>query len=89
VSDATARGSILNTFAADLGRLAFQYLDAPVLVVGAPNWITPAAEMETEFFPQAEDLLDAIHEELIPLAGYQPRAAGRRERLLLTSRRGS
>jgi 2-oxoisovalerate dehydrogenase E1 component len=89
VSDATARGSILNTFAADLGRLAFQYLDAPVLVVGAPNWITPAAEMETEFFPQAGDLLDAIHEELIPLAGYQPRAAGRRERLLLTSRRGS
>jgi 2-oxoisovalerate dehydrogenase E1 component len=89
VSDGTARGSVLNTFAADLGRLAFQYLDAPVVILGAPNWITPAAEMETEFFPQVDDLLDVVHEEFVPLAGYQPRESGRRERLLTTSRRGS
>jgi 2-oxoisovalerate dehydrogenase E1 component len=58
-------------------------------VLGAPNWITPPAEMEEAFFPQAEDALDVIHEELIPLAGYEPKLAARRERLLHASRRGS
>jgi 2-oxoisovalerate dehydrogenase E1 component len=89
VSDATARGSILNSFAADVGRLAFNALDAPPVVIGAPNWITPPAEMEEAFFPQADDLLDVIHEELIPISGYEPRAPGRRERLARGSRRGS
>jgi 2-oxoisovalerate dehydrogenase E1 component len=89
VSDATARGSILNTFAADLSRLAFDSLDAPVIVLGAPNWITPPAEMEDAFFPQVDDLLDVVHEELVPLRGYEPRTAGRRERVLAASRRGA
>jgi hypothetical protein len=31
--------------------LAFDDLDAPPVVVGARNWITPAAELEDAFFP--------------------------------------
>ena len=72
-SDACERGSVLNTLAANIGQLAFDYLDAPVTIVGARNWITPAAELEDVFFPDADWLLDAIHDQIVPLPGYQPR----------------
>ena len=69
-SDACDRGSFLHTVASNLTRLCFEDLDAPPVVVGARNWITPGAEMEQSFFPQKEWILDAIHEELLPLAGH-------------------
>ena len=52
--------------------MAFDSLDAPVAVVGARNWITPPAEMEEDFFPQASWILDAIHERVLPLPGHSP-----------------
>jgi 2-oxoisovalerate dehydrogenase E1 component len=72
VSDACERGSFLHTLASNIQQLAFDYLDAPVTVVGAKNWITPAAEMEGLFFPGSAWLLDAIHTHVLPLKGYQP-----------------
>jgi 2-oxoisovalerate dehydrogenase E1 component len=70
-SDACERGSALQTFAAKITQFAFDELDAPPVVVGARNWITPADEVEDAFFPQPSDMLDAIHEQIIPLKGYQ------------------
>lgn len=70
-SDATERGSFLHTLASQIGRLAFDSLDAPPVVVGARNWITPPAEMEEAFFPQKEWILDAIHESILPLPGHE------------------
>ena len=71
-SDATARGSFLNDLARNITELAFDYLDAPPVVVGSRNWITPAYELEYAFFPQEEDFMDAIHEKIVPLKGYIP-----------------
>lgn len=71
-SDACERGSALQTFAAKITQLAFDELDGPPVVVGARNWITPADEIEDCFFPQPSDILDAVHEHIVPLAGYQP-----------------
>jgi 2-oxoisovalerate dehydrogenase E1 component len=70
-SDATARGSFLKDIAQNITELAFDYLDAPPVVVGSKNWITPAYEMEEYFFPQPEWILDAIHVRIIPLTGHQ------------------
>ena len=70
VTDSAERGSYLQTVAVNLGRLAFDYLDAPPVVVGSRNWITPPAEMEEYYFPQVDSLLDAIHEQILPLPGY-------------------
>jgi len=42
------------------------------VVVGSRNWITPAAEMEELFFPQASWMIDAVHERLLPLKGHSP-----------------
>jgi 2-oxoisovalerate dehydrogenase E1 component len=66
-SDASSRGSFLKEMAQTITELAFDYLDAPPVVVGSRNWITPAYEMEEYFFPQVEWLLDAIHQRIIPL----------------------
>jgi 2-oxoisovalerate dehydrogenase E1 component len=72
VSDAVERGSVMQTVAATLTQLCFDDLDAPPVVVGSRNWITPAAELEAMFFPQPACLLDAIHERIAPLDGYRP-----------------
>jgi len=69
-SDACERGSFLHTMASNISQMAFDSLDAPVAVVGARNWITPAAEMEDTFFPQTEWILDTIHERVLPLPGH-------------------
>lgn len=68
--DANSRGSFLNEFARNIGELAFDYLDAPPVVVGSRNWITPAYELEDSFFPQPSWFLDAIHEKIVPLKDY-------------------
>ena len=72
-SDACERGSFLHTMASRIAAAAFDDLDAPVTVVGARNWITPAAEMEDAFFPGKDGILDAIHESARRLPGRVPR----------------
>ena len=69
-SDACERGSFLHTLASNIQQMAFDDLDAPVSVVGARNWITPAAEQEDLFFPSADWILDTIHTQVLPLRGY-------------------
>lgn len=71
-SDAVERGSVIETVAARLTQFCFDDLDAPPVLVGSRNWITPAAELEAMFFPQAHWLIDAIHERIMPLEGHQP-----------------
>ncbi len=71
-SDAVTRGNILNDMAQNITQLAFDYLDAPPVVVGAKNWITPPFEYDNEFFPQPEWILDAIHAKIMPIPGYTP-----------------
>jgi 2-oxoisovalerate dehydrogenase E1 component len=70
-SDAVERGSFLHTVASNVTQLAFDYLDAPPVVVGSRNWITPAPECEEYFFPQAEWIVDAIHERILPLRDHR------------------
>jgi 2-oxoisovalerate dehydrogenase E1 component len=70
-SDASARGSFLKEMAQTITELAFDYLDAPPVIVGSRNWIIPAHEMEHYFFPQPDWILDAIHEKILPLKGHK------------------
>ncbi len=72
VSDACTRGSFLNDIANTITELCFDYLDAPVAVVGAKNWITPPFEFDEFFFPQESWIIDAIHEKILPLKDYVP-----------------
>lgn len=69
-SDATERGSHLKDFAQNISEMAFDDLDAPPVVVGSQNWITPSFELEEYFFPQVDWIIDAIHEKIMPLKGH-------------------
>lgn len=69
-SDACERGSHLKDMAQTISELAFDYLDAPAVVIGSRNWITPAYELEDYFFPQPDWFIDAIHEKILPLKNY-------------------
>ena len=70
VSDAVERGSALHNIASNLSQLCFDHLDAPPVVIGAKNWISPAAEMEKDYYPQPDWMIDAIHQRILPLAGH-------------------
>lgn len=72
VTDSAERGSYVHTVASNLNRLCFDYLDAPCVVVGSKNWITPPAEMEAYYFSHVDNILDAINEQIVPLPGYVP-----------------
>lgn len=72
-SDACERGSVLNEMAQTISETAFDYLDAPPIVVGSRNWITPAYEMEKYFFPQKDWIIDAVHTKILPLKGHEPK----------------
>ena len=72
VSDACERGAHSNDMARNITEFAFDYLDAPPVVVGAPNVISPCPELEKYYYPQPEWILDAVHEKILPLAGYVP-----------------
>ncbi|HVO44273.1 MAG TPA: thiamine pyrophosphate-dependent enzyme [Aggregatilineales bacterium] len=87
-SDACERGSFLHTMASNISQLAFDYLDGPVAVVGARNWITPAAELEDAFFPQKEWIIDTIHERVLPLPGHQVTTVQATGEILKRNRRG-
>jgi 2-oxoisovalerate dehydrogenase E1 component len=73
VSDAVERGSVMHTVSSRIAEFCFDDLDGPPIVIGSRNWITPAAELEALFFPQLDWILDAIHDRILPLKGYQPR----------------
>ncbi len=70
VGDAVERGSIMKDMAANISELAFDYLDAPAIALGSRNWITPAHELETLFFPYPDTIIDCIHEKIMPIPGY-------------------
>ena len=68
--DACERTSFMRQLASSITELCFDSLDAPPVVVGAKNWITPAHELENAFFPQPEWIVDYIHERILPLKGH-------------------
>lgn len=88
VSEAVERASFMHTMASNISQLAFDYLDAPPAVVGARNWITPAAEMEDMFFPQKEWLVDTVHERILPLPDYTSRTSQATSEILRRNRLG-
>lgn len=87
-SDASERGSYLHTMASNIARFAFDELDAPPVVVGARNWITPPDELEESFFPFPNDILDAIHQYVKPLPGYEVARLSDAQDLLRRNREG-
>ena len=88
VTDAVERGSVMQTVASRLTQLCFDDLDGPPVVIGSRNWITPAPELEASFFPQVSWILDAIHDRIRPLKGYEPRTRQHLEQMMRRDKLG-
>ena len=88
VGDACERGSIMKEIAENVTEMAFDYLDAPAVVVGAKNWITPAYELDNYFFPQASWIIDAIHEKIMPIPGYVAKTNFTTQEKIRTNKKG-
>jgi 2-oxoisovalerate dehydrogenase E1 component len=69
VGDAVDRNSVMRDMASNIAEMAFDYLDAPPVVFGSRNWITPAFELEKYFFPQADGIIDVISQKIMPIPG--------------------
>ena len=87
-SDACARGSFLNDIAQNITTLCFDDLDAPPVVVGAKNWITPPFEFDEYFFPQASWIVDAVNARIVPLDGYTTKYTASEAEILRTAKAG-
>jgi len=60
VSQAVSLGSFTGEVASTIQQMAFDYLDAPVLRVGAKNGIAPQSHvLEAAFYPHVEDIVAA------------------------------
>jgi len=61
-SQAIQIGSYTGEIASAVSEAAFDYLDAPVMRVGAKNGIAPQSHiLEAAFLPNANDILDAAN----------------------------
>lgn len=86
VGDGCERGSVMKDMAADLSEFAYEYLSKPVAFFGARNCIIPCYELEEDFFPQAETIIQAISEKLIPLDGQKNNELSKNVRLMNASK---
>jgi 2-oxoisovalerate dehydrogenase E1 component len=66
VTEASERGSFAQTVAATVARHGFAQLKAPPRVIGSPNWIVPGADMESTYFVQPHDIVDAVMADFFP-----------------------
>ncbi len=64
------------TLASNLGRFAFGSLKSAPRVLGSPNWIVPGADMESTYFPQADDIIQIVTSEMYPDKHTNRRASG-------------
>ena len=88
LTEACERGSFAADLARNLTEMAFDDLDAPPVVVGSKNWITPATELDSAFFPQPWWVVEAIHEKILPLKGYTPRGSFTTTAQLVNAKKG-
>ncbi|MDR1214001.1 MAG: dehydrogenase [Propionibacteriaceae bacterium] len=87
-TDAVERGCFLQSVASTVQEACFDVLDAPAVVLGSRNHITPAPELEALFFPQASTIVDAIDQRILPLSGHQSSSDQSEEELLRRQRLG-
>lgn len=81
VTDACGRASFASSLAQQLQVLAFDDLDAPVVVAGAQNWVSPPLELEDTFFPSVDSILQQVSALVAPLASRPADTAATLNRL--------
>ncbi|MDR0990612.1 MAG: dehydrogenase, partial [Propionibacteriaceae bacterium] len=71
VGDENERGSYLHNLATTVAEVNFDVLDAAPVVLGARHHIIATPDIAPDHFPQVSTIIDAIHQRVLPLDGYQ------------------
>lgn len=82
VGNEVERGAFLNDVAANVTELAFDSLHCAPVVYGCRNWIAPTTDISKNFFPDTDGILDLIHQKLLPIGCYTPKAVIKSEEKL-------
>ncbi len=73
VGNEVERGAFLKDIAQNVTELAFDYLHCAPVVYACRNWIAPTTDISKNFFPDTEQILDLIHQRILPLSCYTPK----------------
>ena len=72
VGNEVERASFLKDIAQNVTELCFEYLHCAPVVYGCRNWIAPTTDVSRNFFPDAQGIVDVIHQKLMPISCYVP-----------------
>lgn len=73
VANEVERGCFLNEIARTVTEAAFEFLHCAPVVYACRNWIAPTGEISQTFYPDADGIIDLIHQRLFPLGCYEPK----------------
>ncbi len=73
VGNEVERGAFLKEIAQNVTELAFDSLVCAPVVYGCRNWIAPTTDISKNFFPDADGIIDIIHQRLMPISCYIPK----------------
>jgi len=72
VGNEVERASFLKDIAQNVTELCFEHLHCAPVVYGCRNWIAPTTDVSRNFFPDAQGIVDVIHQKLMPISCYVP-----------------
>ncbi len=88
VGNEVERGAFLKEIAHNVTELAFDSLYCAPVVYGCRNWIAPTTDISKNFFPDAQGIVDLIHQKLLPISCYIPQTLRTEEEMLRRLREG-
>ncbi len=88
INDGFERSNFMKNVSQIVVEQVFDSFKAAPVVLGARNWVVPGAGFDKWIYPQAEDILSAIHHKIMEIPEYTPTKNHTREEQLRRNKLG-
>ena len=88
ISDGCERGNWLHSVSNLVYKKLFNVLDQPIELISAPNWITPGADQEWNYFPTSETIVSVVDKKFKKLSNFKNNITFPDQSLILRSAKG-
>jgi 2-oxoisovalerate dehydrogenase E1 component len=88
ISDGCERGNWLHSVSNLVYKKLFAVLDQPIEIISAPNWITPGADQEWNYFPTSETIVSVVDKKFKKLGNFKNNITFTDQSLILRSAKG-
>jgi 2-oxoisovalerate dehydrogenase E1 component len=88
ISDGCERGNWLHSVSSLVYKKLFNVLDQPIELISAPNWITPGADQEWNYFPTSETIVSVVEKKFKKLSNFKNNITFPDQSLILRSAKG-